>query len=104
MIFMFISIAPNKIIPECHFLLHYPRLMLRFGPLHFLWCMRFEAYHQRIKKIAKRNQNFQNICYTVANRIQLLKCWEQQNIQCLSNPIELHGTKALSLIALPTAL
>ena len=103
--FMFIFIATNKIFPKCHFLLHYPCLMLRFGPLRFLWCMRFEACHQRIKKIAKRNQNFKNICYTVANRIQLLKCWEQQNIiQCLSNPIELHETKALSPIALPTAL
>ena len=51
--FMFISIAPNKIIPKCHFLLHYPRLMIRFGPLRFLWCMRFEAYHQRIKKLQK---------------------------------------------------
>ena len=41
----------------------------------------------------------------MANRIQLLKCWEQQNIvQCLSNSIKLLGLKALSPIVLPTAL
>ncbi len=28
--------------PKCHYLLHYPRLLLMYGLLHSLWCMRFE--------------------------------------------------------------
>ncbi len=28
--------------PKCHYLLHYSRLLLMYGLLHSLWCMRFE--------------------------------------------------------------
>ena len=102
--FLFVSLAPEKNIPKCNFLLHYPRHMMKFGPLRFLWYMRFEAYHQRIKRIT-RSQNFKNVCFTVANRIQFLKCLKQQDFrQCLCDPPELHGTKTLNLSMLPTAL
>ena len=69
--FLLISLAPDKIIPKCHFLLHYHGHMIKFGLLRSLWCMQFEAYHQRVKKIARRSQNFKNMCFTVANRLQL---------------------------------
>lgn len=42
--------APGIIRPKFHYLLHYARLLLDFGSLRYLWCMRFEAYHQKIKK------------------------------------------------------
>ena len=102
---LLLRLAPDKVIPKCHFLLHYPRQLLEFGPLRSMWCMRFEAYHQKIKKVVRRSHNFKNICYTVANRVQQLKCWEQYDPEhCLSEPPILIGEYMLSLTELPTDL
>lgn len=38
--------------PKCHYLVHYPRLMLMCGPLRSLWCTRFEGKHQYFKNLA----------------------------------------------------
>lgn len=35
----------ERLIPKHHFLEHYPQLIKAFGPLVFLWTMRFEAKH-----------------------------------------------------------
>jgi len=102
---MLLQLAPDKVTPKCHFLLHYPRQLLNFGPLRNLWCKRFEAYHQKIKKIVRRSHNFKNICYTVAYRIQQLKCWEQYDLElCLSEPPVLIGEHMFSLTELPNDL
>ena len=102
---LLLRLAPDKVIPKCHFLLHYPRQLLEFGPLRSMWCMRFEAYHQKIKKVVRRSHNFKNICYTIANRVQQLKCWEQYDPEhCLSEPPILIGEHMLSLTELPTDL
>ncbi len=61
---------------KLHYLIHYPRLMLKFGPLKYLWCMRFEAKHQYFKKVAGVVCNFNNIALTLANRHQQKQCWE----------------------------
>lgn len=42
----------NVLIPKCHYLIHYPRLMSLYGPLHSLWCMRFKGKHQYFKNLA----------------------------------------------------
>ena len=44
--------------PKLHYLLHYARHVVNYGPLKRVWCMRFESYHQRIKKIVKQCRNF----------------------------------------------
>lgn len=35
----------EKLIPRYHYLDHYPQLIRTYGPLVFLWTMRFEAHH-----------------------------------------------------------
>ena len=53
-----------------HHLTHYPRLILEVGPLHRLWCMRFESKHLRSKKVMQMSCNFKNIPLTTASRHQ----------------------------------
>ena len=87
------------------FFVTFPCQLLEFGPLQNMWCMRFEAYHQKIKKVVRRSHNFKNICYTVANRVQQLKCWEQYDPEhCFSELPILIGEHMLSLTKLPSDL
>lgn len=66
----------NVLTPKCHYLIHYPRLILMYGPLRPLWCMRYESKHQYFKNIASKCRNFVNITLTLSNRHQMKQCWE----------------------------
>ena len=48
----------------------------RLGPMVRTWCMRFEAKHERLKKLAACLGNFINIPWTLASRHQHLQCYE----------------------------
>jgi len=50
------DVAPKAFIPKMHFIDHYPRLLLTFGPLRHLWTMRFEAVHQYFRQLVKRRK------------------------------------------------
>jgi len=76
------DIGANCFFPKMHYLVHYPRLMMLFGPLRHLWSMRFEANHQYFKQLAKRTRNFKNITATLAGRYQRKKCCEQAGENC----------------------
>lgn len=54
-----------------HHLVHYPRLIEESGPLSRFWCLRFEAKHQRPKKLMHLSGNFQNVPKSIASRHQL---------------------------------
>lgn len=68
---------PDGVIPKMHFLVHYPSLMLKYGPLIHLSCIRFEGKHQYFKKVSTVVCNFKNITKSLARRHQLRQCWEQ---------------------------
>ncbi len=87
----FISLFPGKMTPKFHFLLHYPTLVKKFGPLKYLWCMRFEAKHQYFKKLASVGRNFKNIAKTLAYRHQLKQCWEFTSVDYLSDNVVCSG-------------
>ena len=91
---LFASRAPEYITPKFHYLLHYPRLILQYGPLQNLWCMRFESFHRKLKKVAKQCPNFKNVALTVASRVQLGKCYEFSEGSCLSET-ETFGEKKI---------
>ena len=92
------SIAPHAFIPKIHFITHYPRLMIEFGPLRHFWVMRFEAAHQYLKRIAQRVRNFKNITSTLAKRHQAKKCFEQSaNILLLSGSVPPVAQKQVSV-------
>jgi len=67
---LFAQVCRYKIKPKIHFLLHYPTLIKKYGP------MRLEAYHHKIKNVVKMTGNFINVTSTTASRMQRLKCWE----------------------------
>jgi hypothetical protein len=68
----------QDLFPECglkpkhHYLKHYPRLILEFGPLIRLWTMTFERKHSYFK----RSQNFKNLNLTLSERHQLLQAYK----------------------------
>ena len=87
----FINLFPGKMTPKFHFLLHYPALVKKFGPLKYLGCMRFEAKHQYFKKPASVSKNFKNIAKTFANRHQLKQCWEFTSVDYLGDNVLCSG-------------
>ena len=48
--------------PKLHYLLHYARHIFNYGPLKRLCCMRFEAYHQQLKKIVNDVEILRMLC------------------------------------------
>lgn len=71
----FRELYPDKtIIPKMHYMLHYPRQIVLYGPLIYSWTMRHEAKLSVIKR-ASSHGNFKNICFTVAKRSQHALCY-----------------------------
>lgn len=56
--------------PKHHFLLHYGSVVQRMGPLIHMSMMRYEATHQKLKRLVSENQNFRNINKTLAYKHQ----------------------------------
>ena len=83
---LFISLyTEDKVIPKFHFLLHYPKQILRVGPMVRTWNMRNKA-KLNIFKQAARLGNFKNIAFSVANRHQRLLCYELVSTNLLNSP------------------
>lgn len=61
--------------PKHHYLLHYPDLILQFGPLIRVWTLRFESKHSYFKECARKLHNFLNLSKTLAERHQLLQSY-----------------------------
>lgn len=59
-------------------------LFFRFGPLINHWTTRFEAKHKYFKHLANVMGNFKNICYSLALRHQLYRCYLSLNTDTLS--------------------
>lgn len=69
---LFKTLYPErKLIPKHHFMTHYWRLTIQFGPLVRLWCMRFEGKHSPLKRHAHIVCNFVNISKTLAYKHQV---------------------------------
>ena len=66
----------EKLIPKHHFMMHFPSLMQKFGPLRNLWCMNYERKHQYFKKIIVNTQNFINVTSTLAEKHQMRLSYE----------------------------
>lgn len=67
---------PNQPLkPKHHYVLHYPDLIICFGPLIRLWTLRFESKHTYFKQCAQKLHNFKNLCSTLRERHQLLQAY-----------------------------
>lgn len=88
---------------KLHYIVHYPRLLLSYGPLRHLWCMRFEAQHQYFKKLANVICNFKNVSASLAQRHQQRQCWEMNSKSLLGESSQ-KGNSVIKLESLPAAL
>ena len=99
------DVAPKAFIPKMHFIVHYPRLLLTFGPLRHLWTMRFEAVHQYFKQLAKKTKSFVNITASLCSRFQRRKCYEvAANTLSLSSTTIAGAQRLVPLLSLPSLL
>ena len=83
--------------PKHHFLLHYPRIIKRIGPIINVWCMRCEAKHKPSKLGAQVTNSRVNIPYSVALKHQLQFSYNLQCNNFLKNEIRFGRTQLLSL-------
>lgn len=97
----FTKLYPDKsITPKMHFMVHYPRQILNYGPLINAWTMRHEA-KLRIIKRAARVSNYKNVCQSVAKRHQHLLSFYIHSNRLLGKGIETGPCKELSFAAFP---
>jgi hypothetical protein len=68
-----------NLLPKHHFLMHYPELILLFGPLSKFWTLRFESKHQYFINIMEHAKNFINENKMMAERHQLLQASLKDN-------------------------
>lgn len=73
---LFLELYPHlHLRPKHHFMLHYPGVIQKLGPLRQFWAMRFEARHSFFKQVSHVTCNFRNICKTMAYRHQMMQCY-----------------------------
>lgn len=69
---MYLALFPGRTLkPKHHLLLHYPNTIRQTGPVSKTHCMRFEAKHKELKKVAKNIESRKNIPLTIAKRTQI---------------------------------
>ena len=54
--------------PKAHFVMHYPKMMKRFGP--FVKTLRFECHNGYLKGLYSNSKNRKNVCQHLAKRHQ----------------------------------
>lgn len=67
------SLFVQPLRPKHHYLLHYPSLILKFGPLMKVWTMRFESKHCFMKRAIRFSRNFINITKSLACKHELFQ-------------------------------
>lgn len=68
---LYMCLFQEPLKPKHHYLIHYPRIMMKMGPLKYVSCLRFEAKHKEIKQNAKLVTSRQNPPYTLSLKHQL---------------------------------
>ncbi|XP_011879293.1 PREDICTED: uncharacterized protein LOC105568321, partial [Vollenhovia emeryi] len=72
---MYLTVFPNVTLkPKHHYMLHYPQVMRRVGPLWPICCLRWEAKHRPLKQAAHATNSRRNLPLTLAIKHQLNLC------------------------------
>lgn len=71
---LFQSVFETNLIPKQHFLLHYPGIIRKVGPLRYFDMMRYDAKHRTFKISRNATNNFKNINKTLALKHQQMLC------------------------------
>jgi len=86
-----INLFGNNLKPKHHNLVHYSRIIEKYGPLKHLSCMRFEAKHKQVIAYSKTMRSRKNIAYSLALKHQLKLCYRFVCNEGFINRIS-HGT------------
>lgn len=68
---LYIKLAGSTLKPKFHHLIHYPRMMLRLGPICHLSSMRYESKHRASKAAVNVGAGRVNVCKSAAKKLQL---------------------------------
>lgn len=74
----------EKLTPKYHYLMHYPDLISKFGPLIHFWTLQFEHKHQYFINAIRNLKNFKNVEKMLANLHQTYQA-SLTNNRCLKN-------------------
>ncbi len=71
--YTFVELYPKQsVTPKFHYLVHFPRQILQFGPLRTQWVMRYEGKNGFFSRYVWKN--FKNLEYSMADKHQLSMC------------------------------
>ncbi|KAB0790692.1 hypothetical protein PPYR_01368 [Photinus pyralis] len=76
----YVKLFGNTLKPKFHFLLHYPTIIKKIGPLKYIWCFRFESKHRELKMYTNNTNSRKNIPYTIG-----IKCSLKFSYRLLNN-------------------
>lgn len=68
---LYLKYSNNCLKPKFHFLVHYPSMIKKFGPVSHIWAMRYEAKHRILKICTRSTFNRRNLCLTLTIKHQL---------------------------------
>lgn len=68
---LFKKLYDRNLNPKHHLMIYYPKLMVMFGQLFQLWCTRFEAKHNPLKRHAHVVGNFKKKSRTLSYKHQV---------------------------------
>nr|XP_054597976.1 uncharacterized protein LOC129152226 isoform X1 [Nothobranchius furzeri] len=100
---LFKKIYDRNLIPKHHFMIHYPRMIVMFGPISQLWCMRFEAKHNPLKRHAHVVGNFKNISKTLSYKHQVQQMYSFKLSDPFSQKIDVTNTCLVTISSLEKA-
>lgn len=100
---LFKQLYATNLIPKHHFMIHYPRMMVLFGPLSKLWCMRFEAKHNPFKRLAHSVCNFKNVSKTLAFKHQVQHMYHYKHSDNLAKKMDVPNAYLVSVGSLKKA-
>lgn len=89
---MYRQLFKQDLIPKHHFILHYPNVIRKLGPLKKLWTMRFEAKHKALKTYSSVITAKKNICLRLcyATKLQFdfayRLCFGKENRKFIAGP------------------
>src|SRR5262249_20276361 len=86
---MYIRLFNDYLKPKFHFMIHYPTIIRRMGPLKNLSSIRYEGFHKISKTYASIVTSRKNITLTLAIKLQLHCCYRFLSKKGLNDIIEI---------------